>query len=459
MSLFKFISVDCGGGKTYGLTKLIQRTNDHYIIVQATKQLIEQTAKELDGICKVITSDYSGNVEKDVSDFLLNPTNRVLILSEKAFMHISDLSLLRQWKIYLDDVVNFHTYRVINTEKKYEIEHELFKDFAEVTENYVTAKPVTAFTDDLVQSMSCNFNFISSYDHFIMNSNFFDKNGKIGHMDVYSTECKQLSIFAWVDLEKYKGLDLTFMANRFDETLIYKGNPELFKEVKLEGIRQRKVPVLDRLKVYYFSKNNRFTRTYRDANPDALKQVVEYINTNVKEQFYYTTNNSIGKVLNGEHIKPNSRGMNKYQEYTTAVWLASQKPSPVESRLCEMMFNITREEILQNREFENIYQFANRSNLRDYESIKEVVIYVFDEEQARSLTDNIYYIDVGLDDGTYKFEPIGLSKNDYKRYGGITLERYPNIEIFEKYMNKKSNAKLNERQRQHFYNKWHSLSK
>lgn len=454
----KFISSDCGSGKTHALIKLIKHTDDKYIIVQGTLQLLNQTAEELGTICKVISSkSYVESVEKDIHNFLLNPTHRVLVITDKAFMRITDLSLLRQWKIYLDDVVNFHTYNVINTEKKFEVEKQLFKDFVSLSDKYVTAKSITDFEDDLVQSMANCFGFIQDYDHFVMNSNFFDKIGKAGNLDVYATENKQLTILAWVNIAKYSNLDVTFMANKFEESLIYKSKPALFEEVNLSGMRERKVPVHDRLKVYYFSEE-RFSRTYRDANPEALPKVAAWINANVTEYFYTTNSDSKG-ILNGKYIDPVSRGMNTYQEYTKCVWLASMKPSPVETRQLELMFNITREEVVQARERENLYQFINRSNLRAYESAQVVEVYVFDKEQALALSSNIEYIDVGLDCSTNKFEPLGLSKNDYKRFADITLERFPTIEKFDKYLTKKSNARLNERQRQHFYKKWHSLNK
>lgn len=115
--MLKYISADCGSGKTHALISIAQRSNDKFIIVQSTLQLIEQTTKELGSIATAITSSNHSNVINDTIEFLMKPTHRVLVLSEKAFLGISDLSILRDWKIFLDDVVNFHAYNVINTEK------------------------------------------------------------------------------------------------------------------------------------------------------------------------------------------------------------------------------------------------------------------------------------------------------------------------------------------------------
>lgn len=445
----KYISADCGSGKTHALIEVAKRSDERFIIVQSTLQLIEQTEKGLGSICKVINTNTQSNVLKAVMDFLLNPTHRVLVLSEKAFLGISDLSLLNGWKIFLDDVVNFHAYKVINTEKKYEVENELFKDFEEVSSQYLTAKPVIEFSDDLVKQMSNSFDFVGSYDHFVMNSSFFDKIGKAGNVDVYSNDCKQLTTLAWVNIAKYKDLDVTFMSNLFEETLIYKGNKDLFEKVDLEGLRKRVRPVRERLKVYYFSEKRRLTRSFRDSQGDKLQAVYDYINTTVKEPYFYTTNTSTGKVLNGVHIKPVSRGMNSFQDYSTCIWLASMKPSPVEAKQLELMFDITGEEITYAREYENLYQFCNRSSLRKYESTEQVVVYVFDKDQAQFLSDDIKYIDVGIDTDVVKFVPLTINEAKRKRLYRTLKKNLPEDE-FLGWLSSNTNNDLSEREREHF---------
>ena len=459
-AIYKFISADCGAGKTNALIQQIKRTDDRYIVVQGTTKLVEQTTGNLGNIARMITSNNcsGSSVESDVHQFLLNPTHRALVITDKAFLQVSDLSLLRNWKIYLDDVVEFYTYRTINTELKYQIEKKLFKDIESVTDKYVTAKQVTEYTDDLLRELHNNsFSFIREYDNFIMNSNFFAKLGRVGELnaDIYSNKNNQLSICAWVDLSKYKGLDITFMANKFEESLIYKGNPELFTKVNFDGLRSRVKSVDERLKVYYFSKSKKFTKTFRNENPEQVAKTIDYLNTNVTD-FYYTVSGDMSKNLKGTYITPVSRGLNSYQDYTTCVWLASMKPSPVEITQINIMFGLSSDEIIQAREYENLYQFVNRSNIRDYASEQDVVIYVFDEEQARSLSSNPIFIDLGIDENVKKsdFIAVKLSDADYKRMGKITMKRFPDREKFDTWMNTKVNSHMNESQREKFYKKF-----
>jgi len=405
--MLNYIQGDCGSSKTHKILEMMKRSDYQYLLVVSEIQLMKQSANALGDICTVISSEEKdSSVEKKLITFLKKPTHRVLIISERAFLSVSDLSLFNDRKIILDDVVSFHCYKVLNTEKKHEVHKQLFTNFTDLDKQYCTAKRVTSFTDDLLAELGQSFRFLDLYDHVLMNSDFFSTKVQDGH-EVYRDDKNQLSIMAWVDIQKYvdAGLDMTFIANNFTESLVYRSNPGLFTEVAL-SLRQRAVPVSERLKVYYFLDKKRFTGTFRSDNPNALPTIAQYIEQNVTGQYYYTSNSSTkGDMSNiltsGQYISPNSRGMNSYQSYTTAVWLASMKPSPVEAVMCREQFGITGQDLVQAREFETLYQFINRSNLRDYDSQSEIVVYVVDREQAESLgTANIHHIDLGLEDGS-----------------------------------------------------------
>lgn len=271
--MLKYISGDCGSAKTYVMIEMIKRTNIPYLVVHSELQLMKQSVAALGDICTVISSETHSNVEEAVNIFLKQPSHRVLIISERAFLRISDLSLVKNRKIMLDDVVSLHCFKVINTEKKHEVHKQLFTRFTDLDKQYCTAVPITRFNDDLLSDIHKRFEFIELYDEFRMNSNFFSTKIQDGH-EVYRDDCNQLSIMAWVDVQKYVdgGLDMTFMANQFTESLLYRSNPGLFTEVTV-SLRQRTLPVKDRLKVFYFLDKKRFTSTFRTDNPNALVSV------------------------------------------------------------------------------------------------------------------------------------------------------------------------------------------
>ncbi|MCV5466097.1 type III restriction endonuclease subunit R, partial [Escherichia coli] len=92
------------------------------------------------------------------------------------------------------------------------------------------------------------------------------------------------------------------------------------------------------------------------------------------------------------------------------------RPSETEAKQCELFFEIDGEAIHVAREYESLHQFVLRGISRDFDSTETQTVYVFDEWQARSLTDNIEYIDIGIDDEQRpRGRPQG-SKNKQKRF-------------------------------------------
>ena len=74
------------------------------------------------------------------------------------------------------------------------------------------------------------------------------------------------------------------------------------------------------------------------------------------------------------------------------------RPSETEAKQCELFFKIDGEAIHIAREYESLHQFVLRGISRNFNSTEPQIVYVFDECQARSLTDNIEHIDLGIDD-------------------------------------------------------------
>ena len=123
------------------------------------------------------------------------------------------------------------------------------------------------------------------------------------------------------------------------------------------------------------------------------------------------------RLKNGTEISPDARGFNQYQHLLTCVWLACMRPSETEAKQCELFFGIDGEAIHVAREYESLHQFVLRGISRDFDSTETQTVYVFDEWQARYLTDNIEYIDIGIDDDEQRprGRPQG-SKNNQKRF-------------------------------------------
>lgn len=216
-----------------------------------------------------------------------------------------------------------------------------------------------------------------------MNSDYFNDPEKV-----------QLSILGWKELRKYIGLPVTFMGANFENSLIYKARPEIFEQINLDDLQQRKVPLTERLKVYYFSENIKLSKSWKDRNPDQLQRVYDYLSEVLDGQKYYWTNNNTDKQKLHEayRISPDARGHNDYKDRHTCVWLACMRPDDTEAKLCELLLKITGEDIHQAREYESLHQFALRGISRQFDSTATQIVYVFDKWQAESLSTNIEHV-------------------------------------------------------------------
>lgn len=438
----------CGSGKTSELFKIIKANPEmKFMIVQGTKVLIEQSKKTLlseHGI--TATAIYSSGEEGDnvmdrITNFIQEPTSRVLIITDKAFWNLST-SLLSGYKIYLDDVVSFSTFKVINqleSRIKVLVRSRVFNELKDVsgsidskgTATYVTATKKEQ-EGDLYKSLQKEFSITEQNDKFFMNKSWFTKK-----------DTKQLTILAYKDLTKYLGLDITFMANDFENTLIYHAYSQLFEKIEL-NLRTRSVPVQDRLVVKYFSKTN-LSATWKMNNPEKLKKVYDYLNTELNgKSFYWTNNKKDGDQydLLGEFISPDSRGLNEYQDHDTCVWLASMKPIPSEAACLEHAFDITGAQIVQARELETLHQFVMRGCIRKFDSSEIQTVYVFSEEQAKSLVSNPQYIDLGLDDDEPKKKGAPVKDVTVPAHVKVSVSRFkkennPSIKEFRAWVLKK----------------------
>ncbi|MDX7825724.1 hypothetical protein SJR89_01215 [Aeromonas caviae] len=438
----------CGSGKTSELFKIIKaNAEQRFMIVQGTKVLIEQSKKTLQsehGITATAiysTGEEGDNVMDRVTNFIQEPTSRVLIITDKAFWNLST-SLLSGYRIYLDDVVSFSSFKVINEKEqnmKNLVKSQVFNELNDIADSidskgiatYVTATKKEQ-EGELHKSIQKQFSVTEQNDKFFMNKSWFTQ------MDT-----EQLTILAYKDLTKYLGLDIIFMANNFENTLIYHAYSQLFEKVEL-NLRTRSVPVQDRLVVKYFSKGN-LSATWKMNNPEKYKRVYDYLNTELNgKSFYWTNNKKDGEqyTLLGEFISPDSRGLNEFQDYDTCVWLASMKPNPSEAACLEHAFGISGTQIVQARELETLHQFVMRGCVRKYDSEEIQTVYVFSEEQAKSLVSNPQYIDLGLDDDEPKKAGAPVKSVTVPTTVNASVSRYkkeknPSIKQFREWVLKK----------------------
>lgn len=414
MKKLKYISAPCGAGKTTAICGKINKSEKFFIVVQSTIALINQTKNEIRN-SKAITSESTTNVTDEVKSVLESKSHKVLLITDKVFFNLP-LYLLKGWKIYLDDVVNFHTYKSVVEEDENLIAYiksKLDSNCSYIGEDkkIVKANCNSKYTGQLGNSVEKEMSVFVGNDYIVYNRDFVDKD----HLQVYVAGFKSLE--KYLDLD----LDLTFISANFEQSLMYKCHKNIFKKARLNELKNRAkgFELANRIKVYYFS-DRRLSTCWKDDNPDKMQKIYNYLRQILKyKEYYWTQNNNDKWSLDGTKIKPDSRGLNNYQECSICVFLASMKPSKQETSFLLNLFDISYNDMVIAREYETLHQFVLRGVSRDFDSSEEQIVYVFDKEQAQYLSDNIEKIDGVIDESTTK--PQGRPKGSRNKEQSHTL--------------------------------------
>ncbi|WP_370553610.1 hypothetical protein [Edwardsiella tarda] len=441
--MIKYITAECGAGKTQNIIKSINNSTDtKYLLVQNTKKLIAETATQFTCPCKVITSEqYDNAFDKCVEYMTSSVIDRVTIITDKIFYKLP-IELLKTFKIYVDDCVDFHQFdsiQILNDEHKLSVVREMFELDKDFNDKYSVLK-INNERDDLESLIKSKLERFANMDRIYGNTSFFT--------DECDKDTRTLSVLGVIRIEKYKDLDITYLANDFENTLLYKSNPAIFQRVEIE-LLERSVPVSERLKVFYFLPGSTFNATWRDNNQNSYKQIIQYLNCNVSN-YYWTGNNSDNVKLNGAYVPPQTRGVNSLTDYSTCIWLCSMKPSRAESGILASLFGVTSRDIIQAREIEMFRQFVMRGSIRKFDSTDEMVVYCLDEYQARQLSHTPTMIDIGL---SHSEKVPALTANQRKRISRF-LTKNPSLIDFKNWLDHYKNSDLTVSQKQKLLTKF-----
>lgn len=154
--------------------------------------------------------------------------------------------------------------------------------------------------------------------------------------------------------------------------------------------RPRVVPISERLTIRYFSEQaDASLELFIKKRPDLLKDVADFIvREHPEEDILWTANERLrGNIkICGTYITPRSHGRNDLQHHAVQAWLTAMKPSQSTANLIKGICGMTYQDLVGWREYNVLYQFAMRGNLRDPDSDQKVIIYVFSKKQADYLS-------------------------------------------------------------------------
>ena len=410
MGLF-YVNGDCGSGKTLALLKWIASHPGLYVVALNKIELFGEHQATLDAYAgakpiKVFAINSKDGVHKasvgeritkQIQDInKLNLPNCVVFITHEALFRVdwlrSDLEAHR-WRLFIDESPSPWSYIERRFEVSWDCVHQFIAPHPDANHNDYIPVQLTDKGEALRQSRHdplkevlndyLNATRLGKYAY--ANRSFFNSDGN---------QSTTLSLFSIIDPQVLAEFgEATILSANFKETFAHliwsKMGVNFMPHPDLVVSRSRSVPLGNRIRIHYFSDREASLNWFNsDANP--LKVAGEWLNKNVEVPHYYAVNHSKvgGRRFNqiNNHlalqIDPIAMGSNKLNEMTAAAWLVSLKGKPHEYTIIKELFGITREQFDRARELEPLYQFALRSNLRDFESTIPVDIYVVSKVQA-----------------------------------------------------------------------------
>ncbi|WP_214240925.1 hypothetical protein [Raoultella ornithinolytica] len=402
--MMKYWQGEPGTGKNYAMEREVAQNFRHtkYVIVQPTILLQNETYNNFknmqiaDHVRKLNSADNTNQLLSSIKSALSDSTTRVVMISDVMFYRLPP-ETFKGMKVFLDDCVQFCDMRtVLIYEKDFDSLNHLYSSLYDVVEEYneqfnlVSLKEIT---DGLSSDIKLYISDIAS------KSGGYNRLATMKQLTRPEPGKHTMQCFVWWrDLTCYvdADIDMTFMANDFESTFMFKYHSHLFKR---EHYNTRTGIDRSRLDVKYFVPQSalKYGMTKAFSTSEQGKKILPAITRYIDAQqhkLYYTTN--IGADLQGEQHKPNLRGINNMQHFDTCAFFSCMNASTDRLKILKSLFQFTSHDVKQNMEYETLNQFICRGIIRDRSSQKRMTIYVISEDQARTIIPNPEFIDVSI---------------------------------------------------------------
>lgn len=404
MNNLKYISGECGSGKGIHMKASIRNAPmSNYLIVQPTQMLIDSFVKSMNHPnIQVRTSETNPtDLLASINQVLASTDSTVLFITDKMFYKI-DAFRLKGWVIFIDDCVSICEVRNVAKSTKDNIE-EVYRrmfitgDYIEVNADVESGVGENAMyrTYELCLYENVSYDLRDAWNRYNELSCYHSYGIYERSLD---SDFDQVILFGQYDLTRYMELDLdiTYLSNNFEATLLYKFWKYYLTEVEFN--KQWREDNNSRLVINYFYKNVEADKyglsksTMISDKNDNIKKVQEYINSTLSIPYYWTKNSDdrIKFNLNGDYVTPNQRGINSLQHYEACVLMAAMNPSATVLPHYETLWGFTVSDIKCQWEYETFNQFVYRGIIRNQSSDATMVVYCYDEATARTITGASY---------------------------------------------------------------------
>lgn len=391
-----------GTGKGNHIKQEIKSKPGRYMIVQPTIELITEFSRGMVNTKVLHSESFKGDLLTEINMHLSKEEDATIFITDKMFYKI-DLHRLRGWKIFIDDCVDFCT--VLSRNKGQDNIEAIYEKMF-ITGSAIEIDGEGGTLDKMYLSFDmCPYENVS--DDMQKAWEFYNQLSAYHRrgiwVDSLSTKSDKIVVWGDYDISAFADpaneLDITYLANDFEQSLIYKAHQDKFRKVEYTKTHWKENNN-SRLVVNYFIEGNRngLSKNIMKNKTREVDAIAKYINANVTN-YYWTKNedNEISFSLNGEKVSVVTRGINTLQGYTSCAWFAAMNPSDVTVPHYMNIWDLTSADLRNMWTYETFNQFVYRGIIRDYNSTDVMNVYVYDDVTAHTIPSATYnYIDIGL---------------------------------------------------------------
>lgn len=407
MRIINSITALSGAGKTHTMIKLINESNEKYIVLAPSIRLCNQIGQDLNqafivhsemenvgssstllqmliqnGAQKICSTHQSfeqmlKNESVDLTDYHLIIDEVPTAMKESMTVWDNDSADHFMGLVNIEPSDKFENFLEFTAKNADSMRKKLRKNGADVYKQ----KAVKNLIDNICNNAYRTLIHQDLYQRF--NDNLVDDNARLDVVSLFKPEV----------LEGTKSC--TVMSAFFDHTefsIMMRKQGVQFQDTNID-VRYKEHNVGHRLNVKYFTERNN-SKSFADtknvdgvANVETIvKHVVDEISD---EDFIYNANvvhrhlfrDEFGKAYRNAECVSTVHGINSFQKITKAVYLPAFNPNPSTMAILHY-FDLTTYDIAFARNQLMAYQFLMRTALRDTDSTEEVTFYCVDEFTA-----------------------------------------------------------------------------
>ena len=325
----------------------------------------------IEGLCNTYTSGH------------------VVIWITHAGLKSANLGEFSGWHLVIDETPSVLDRDTLNTRISRDLLASMFDldpegDFSKIVPARVNASTTRAIAGDTLAGP------LATLHGAVLN----DACRVLTHLKSWS-ELERRPRWTWWSLWSPAALEafdtVTILAAAFDRSLTYDLCQKLHSEIKFQKMEASSASAYTprTLIVRYFAQEHVATRHLfnSEAGKGYIAKVAGHLRT-ISGPMIWTCNKpelaTMLPYLQRGWLSPRQAGSNAWSHFDVAVAVYTSKPDVYERRLLKSL-DVDPDRMTETRERETIYQFVGRTSLRDRHCDRDVVAYVYDQDQAAAL--------------------------------------------------------------------------